>query len=370
MSFWIYIVGFMASCVMALGFTPVVKRFALWSGAVAIPNHRSVHTKIMPQMGGLAIFFAFVCAYFIIAPATSGYNMKVALGLLVGGSIIVLVGALDDRFVLTARVKLLGQIIAASVVVAFGLQVDFVQLPFGDAIGLNNWVGIPITILWIVGVTNAINLIDGLDGLSAGVSGIATATIMVLSIMMGNYAVALICAVLLGSIVGFLYYNFHPAKIFMGDTGALFLGFCLATLSILGYKQATVVSLLVPILILGVPLSDTIIAILRRKLNNKPIFAPDKGHLHHCLMQLGFSTRKTVLIIYGISAIFGLGAILLSQATLWGTVVIIAVILLITIVGAEAIGIISKSRKPVLNFFQSLRNEWMVLFRALFRDMK
>jgi UDP-GlcNAc:undecaprenyl-phosphate GlcNAc-1-phosphate transferase len=364
MNVWLYVIGFVASCALSVLLTPIVKKFAVWVGAVAIPNHRSVHTKIMPQMGGLAIFFAFIGAYFIIAPATKSYNMEVAMGLLIGGAIIVLVGALDDRFVLSPKLKLLGQLVAASVVVYFGLEVDFVKLPFGDAIDLNSWIGIPITILWIVGVTNAVNLIDGLDGLSAGVSGIATATIMVLSIMIGNYGVALICAVLLGSILGFLFFNFHPASIFMGDTGALFLGFALATLSILGYKQATIVSLLVPILILGVPLSDTFIAILRRKLNNKPIFAPDKGHLHHCLMGLGFSTRKTVLIIYGVSTVFGLCAVLLSQATQWWTLVIAAFMFLIAVICAEAIGIISKNKKPVIRFFRRIFIGGMALFRV------
>jgi UDP-GlcNAc:undecaprenyl-phosphate GlcNAc-1-phosphate transferase len=364
MNVWLYVIGFVASCALSVILTPIVKKFAVWVGAVAVPNHRSVHTKIMPQLGGLAIFFAFIGAYFIIAPATKSYNMDVAMGLLIGGAIIVLVGALDDRFVLSPKVKLLGQFMAAGVVVYFGLEVDFVKLPFGDAIDLNSWVGIPITILWIVGVTNAVNLIDGLDGLSAGVSGIATATIMVLSIMIGNYGVALICAVLLGSILGFLFFNFHPASIFMGDTGALFLGFALATLSILGYKQATIVSLLVPILILGVPLSDTFIAILRRKLNKKPIFAPDKGHLHHCLMGLGFTTRKTVLIIYGVSALFGLFAVLLSQATQWWALVITAVMFLIIVICAEAIGIISKNRKPVIRFLQRIFTGGLAIFRA------
>ncbi|MEX2459785.1 MAG: MraY family glycosyltransferase [Paenibacillaceae bacterium] len=364
MNVWLYVIGFVAACALAVILTPIVKKFAIWVGAVAVPNHRSVHTKIMPQMGGLAIFFAFIGAYFVIAPATASFNRDVPLALLIGGAIIVLVGALDDRFVLSPKVKLLGQFAAAGVVVYFGLAVDFVQLPFGGPIDLNQWVGIPITILWIVGVTNAVNLIDGLDGLSAGVSGIATATIMVLSIMMGNYSVALICAVLLGSIIGFLFFNFHPAKIFMGDTGALFLGFALATLSILGYKQATIVSLLVPILILGVPLSDTFIAILRRKLNNKPIFAPDKGHLHHCLMGLGFSTRKTVLIIYGVSTLFGLCAVLLSQATQWWTIIISAVMFLILVICAEAIGIISKNKKPVIRFLRRLFTGGIALFRA------
>jgi len=364
MSVWLYAIGFAAACVLAVVFTPIVKKFAIWTGTVAVPNQRSVHTIIMPQLGGLAIFFAFICAYFAIAPATGSYDHKTAMGLLLGGIVIALVGALDDRFDLSPRYKLLGQIVAAGVVVSFGLSVDFVNLPFGEAVNLNFWIGMPLTILWIVGVTNAINFIDGLDGLSAGVSGIATATIMVLSIMIGNYGVALICAVLLGSIVGFLFFNFHPARIFMGDTGALFLGFVLGTLSILGYKQATVVSLFIPIFILGVPISDTVFAIIRREFNKQSISVADKGHLHHKLMRAGFSVRKTVLIIYGVSVLFGLCAILLSQVSLWQNILIVFTMLFILEICAEAIGIVSKRRKPVISFIQHILLSGRALFRA------
>jgi UDP-GlcNAc:undecaprenyl-phosphate GlcNAc-1-phosphate transferase len=352
---YLYLIGFVAAMVMALILTPIVKNFAIWVGAVDAPNHRKVHTKIMPRMGGLAIFLAFVGAFFIISPAITEMKQNAAWGLLLGGLIIVITGALDDRFELSAKVKLLGQLIAASVVVAFGLRVDLVNIPFGDdTMVYVGWLSIPLTILWIVGVTNAINLIDGLDGLAAGVSAIATGTMMVMSLMMGNVTVALLCAVLLGSIIGFLFFNFHPAKIFMGDSGALFLGFSLATLSILGFKQATIVSFILPILILGVPLSDTFFAILRRYVNKTPISVADKSHLHHCLLQLGFSHRKTVLMIYGIATFFGLCAIVLSQASLWVALIVIAIILIVLEIGAEAIGIISKGKQPVLRILRKL----------------
>jgi UDP-GlcNAc:undecaprenyl-phosphate GlcNAc-1-phosphate transferase len=359
--YWLYGIGFAAACLISLVLTPLVKRFAFWVGAVDAPNHRKVHTRIMPRLGGLAIFLAFVGAYFIVSPAFNTFNRDAAMGLLLGGLVIVITGALDDRFQLSPKWKLFGQLIAAGIVVAFGLRIDFLNVPFVHAWNLIAWISIPLTVFWIVGVTNAINLIDGLDGLSAGVSGIATATIMVVALMMGEsgVTVVLLSAVLLGSIVGFLFYNFHPAKIFMGDSGALFLGFSLATFSIMGFKQATLISFLVPLLILGVPLSDTFFAILRRYVNKMPISAPDKSHLHHCLLQLGFSHRKTVLIIYGISAVFGLCAILMSQASLWVAILIVAALFIVLIVGAEAIGIISKSRRPVLNFLQKLRLKTM-----------
>jgi UDP-GlcNAc:undecaprenyl-phosphate GlcNAc-1-phosphate transferase len=348
-----YIVGFVVALAMALGLTPLVKRFAVKVGAVDAPNHRKVHTRIMPRLGGLAIYLAFMAALLIALPLVSGEKAHVIWGLLLGGTIVTIVGALDDRFDLSPKVKLLGQIAAASVVVSFGVKVDFVTLPFGDGHSMG-WLAIPITIFWIVGVTNAINLIDGLDGLAAGVSAIATGTIFVLALIMGNVTVAVLSAVLLGSILGFLFFNFHPAKIFMGDSGALFLGFSLAALSVLGFKQATLVSFVVPIFILGVPLSDTFFAIVRRTLNKTPISAADKNHLHHCILALGLSHRNSVLVIYGIAAMFALSAILLSTVAQWVALIVMAITLLVLQVGAELIGIVQKGRRPVINFVQRL----------------
>lgn len=353
----LYVLGFVAALAMAVILTPVVKNFAIAVGAVDKPNHRKVHTRIMPRMGGLAIYGAFAAAFVIIAPIIHNYKSNVAWGLLIGGFIIVVTGALDDRFELSPKWKLLGQIIAAAVVViGSDLRVVHLNVPFGDEMIIQmDWLSIAVTMFWIVGVTNAINLIDGLDGLAAGVSAIATGTILVLAILMGNVTVILLSTILLGSILGFLFFNFHPAKIFMGDTGALFLGFALATLSTLGFKEATLVSFIVPLVILGVPLSDTFFAILRRWVNKMPISVADKSHLHHCLLQLGFSHRKTVLIIYGIASIFGIAAVSLSQTTaVWLTLVIIALILIVMELGAEAIGIVHKGKKPVLHFLRRM----------------
>lgn len=350
---------------LALALTPLVKKFAVRIGAMDTPNARKVHTRIMPRLGGLGIFLAFIITVAALLPFVSAWftarDMSFVSAFLIGGSIIVLIGALDDRFELSAKVKLLGQIVAASVVVfGFNIRVDFVNIPFQDAYSsLETWVSIPLTILWIVGVTNAINLIDGLDGLAAGVSGIAIGTIAVMSFLMGNTMIALMCLVLLGSIIGFLFFNFHPAKIFMGDTGSLFLGFSLAMLSMLGFKQIAVVSFITPLIIIGVPLSDTLFAIIRRAVQRKPIFSPDKGHLHHCLRELGFSHRQTVLIIYGIAAFFGVLAIIQSSAAMfeanWVTFVVICIMMFFLQVGAEVIGLVSKTRKPVINFLMRMR---------------
>lgn len=357
MEYLYYGIGLAVALLLAVILTPVVKRFAFAVGAVDKPNQRKVHTRIMPRLGGLAVFLAFTGAFFVVAPFIVDLNWRVALALLAGGALIVLVGALDDRFDLSPKTKLLVELLAAMIIVFYGdIQIELVNLPFGDVFE-PKWLSAPLTIFWIVGVTNAVNLIDGLDGLAAGVSGIACATMLIMAVMMGNVTVILFCALLLGSIFGFLFYNFHPAKIFMGDSGALFLGFCLATLSVLGFKQVTFVSFIVPILILGVPLSDTFFAIVRRKVNKLPISVADKNHLHHCLLQLGLGHRNTVLVIYGISLFFGLCAILLSQTSQWVALVLIAVILLVLQVGAEAIGIVSKGKRPVLNLLLRSRSK-------------
>ncbi|WP_028543942.1 MraY family glycosyltransferase [Paenibacillus taiwanensis] len=363
----VYVLGGLLALLLATGLTPLVKKLAFKVGAVDVPNARKVHTRIMPRMGGLGIYGAFVLslvALMFVIPDTlfgSVRDANLIKSLLAGGTIIVIIGALDDRFELSAKVKLVGQIIAACVVVfGFDLTVNFVNVPFGDQyLNIDNWIAIPLTIFWIVGVTNAINLIDGLDGLAAGVSGISIATLLVMAVIMGNPVVILLCALLLGSIIGFLFFNFHPARIFMGDSGSLFLGFSLAVLSMLGFKQVAIVSFITPLLIIGVPLSDTFFAIIRRWLQKKPIFAPDKGHLHHCLRELGFSHRKTVLIIYGIASFFGILAIIQSIAAShdanWVTFVVICVMIVSLQLGAEVIGIVSKTRRPMLDMLHRLR---------------
>ncbi|SDS97903.1 UDP-GlcNAc:undecaprenyl-phosphate GlcNAc-1-phosphate transferase [Paenibacillaceae bacterium GAS479] len=362
-----YIIGFVVALVLALVLTPLVKRFAIKVGAMDKPNARKVHTRIMPRLGGLAIYLAFIGSFFLILPfipegLLSDYDRNLIRAMLAGGTIIVLTGALDDRFELSAKVKLLFQLIAACVVVfGFDVKIDLLNIPFGQSMQeISGWISIPLTIFWIVGVTNAINLIDGLDGLAAGVSGIAITTILIMAFFLGFEPIILMSCLLLGGILGFLTFNFHPAKIFMGDSGSLFLGFMLATLSMIGFKQVTVVSLITPLLIIGVPIADTFFAIIRRWVNKRPIFAPDKGHLHHCLRELGFSHRKTVLIIYGVAAFFGLAAIVQSvfvqsQAANWVTFVVISLMVFFMQIGAELIGIVDKSKRPLLSLLSRMR---------------
>lgn len=361
---FLYISGFVIALVLALVLTPLVKKFAFAVGAIDKPNHRKVHTRIMPRLGGLAIYVAFAAGLLILLPFVpdglfDNSDLNLVRAMLAGGTLIVLIGALDDRFELSAKIKLVGQLAAASIVVfGFDVKINFVNIPFGESMQfIAEWISIPLTIFWIVGVTNAINLIDGLDGLASGVSGIAIGTILVMASLMGFEPIILMSALLLGGIIGFLFFNFHPAKIFMGDSGSLFLGFSLAMMSMLAFKQVTIVSFVTPLLIIGVPLSDTFFAIVRRLINKKPIFAPDKGHLHHCLRELGFSHRKTVLIIYAIAAFFGACAIIQavvirSDAANWVTFVVVCVLMFGLQIGAELIGIVDKSRRPVINFIQ------------------
>ena len=291
----------------------------------------------------------FLIGYLILRPTDEH-----AAGILVGAVIIIIVGFLDDMLEITAKAKLAGQLAAAVIVVTWGgLQIDFINLPFFGQFDFG-YLSIPITIIWIIGITNAINLIDGLDGLAAGVSTIALISITVMAMIMGNVFVVAIAAILAASSLGFLLFNFHPAKIFMGDTGSLFLGFMISVLALLGFKNVAVVSLVIPIIMLGVPISDTFFAIVRRIRMKQKITAPDKSHLHHCLLRSGFSHRQTVLVIYGLAILFGVAAILFSQATVWGAILLIVVMLIAIELFVEIIGLAGTNYRPLLNLVRMI----------------
>ncbi|MGM0902859.1 MAG: glycosyltransferase family 4 protein [Bacillota bacterium] len=337
------IICFMCSILI----TPLVKKLAFRLGATDRPNNRKVHQKIMPRLGGLVIYFSFMIGLFIMSPDSPHHY-----GIMAGGLVIVLTGILDDIYELSARVKLVTQIAAALLAILWGgVQVSFINLPFGGMLEFGGF-SFVITLLWIVGVTNAINLIDGLDGLAAGVSSIALISISGMAIIMGDGYVMTVGFLLLVSTLGFLVYNFYPAKIFMGDTGALFLGYMIAVLSLLGFKGVTFISFIIPIIILGVPMTDTIFAIIRRLVKKTPLSAPDKSHLHHCFLNLGFTHRQTVLMIYAISALFGLAAFIFSLTTMWGSLLLITIILLSIELIVESVGLVDKNYRPLLNMLQ------------------
>nr|WP_247739198.1 MraY family glycosyltransferase [Bacillus sp. 165] len=324
-------------------------KLAVKIGAVDKPNARKVHEKIMPRLGGLAIFIGVVVGYFV-----SGLYHERMTSIVVGAFVIIIIGILDDMYELSAKKKFLGQILVALLIVKSGLTMEYITIPFLGKYDLGVFSYI-LTVLWIVGVTNAINLIDGLDGLSAGISSIALATIGFMAFQGSSFMIFTIALVVLASTLGFLVFNFHPAKIFMGDTGALFLGYCISILSLLGlYKSVTLFSFIVPIIILGVPIFDTIFAILRRIVNKKPISAPDKSHLHHRLLALGFSHRTTVLLIYVFGIFFSVNAIIFSSSALWLSVLLLFALVIAVELVAEMIGLVHERYKPIITFYRKV----------------
>lgn len=339
------------TCILSSIFlTPLVKKVAFKVGATDRPNNRKVHQKLMPRLGGIAIYISFILGVIIFKPQNP-YSAYI----LTGSIIIVLTGLLDDLIELSAKIKMIGQLLAAFVVVIVGgLQVTFINIPFGGQLDLG-LLSIPLTIFWIVGITNAINLIDGLDGLAAGTSSIALITISWMAFVMGDIYVLTIGIIMLGSTLGFLVFNFHPAKIFMGDTGALFLGYMISVLSLLGFKNVTFISFIVPVIILGVPISDTLFAIIRRIVNKMPLSAPDKSHLHHRLLHTGFSHRKTVLIIYAMSAFFGIVAVIFSHSNLWGSFALLVILMVVIELFAEVIGLAGQNYRPIIKLLSSVK---------------
>lgn len=338
------------SFLIAFFVTPFVIRFSKRVNATDQPDHRKMHTVPIPTLGGLAIFISFFAGLMILQPS-SEYHLAIVIGAVV----IILLGYFDDLYNLSAKFKFLIQLGVAIMIVFWGgIQVDFINLPFGGQVNFGLLSSI-ITILWIVGVTNAINLIDGLDGLAAGVSSIALMTIAGMAVIMGDVYVATLALILFFSTAGFLRYNFFPAKIFMGDTGALFLGYMISVLALLGFKNVTIISFVIPIFILGVPISDTLIAILRRYKNKQPITSPDSAHLHHRLLQFGLTHKQTVLVIYGLSTMFSVAAILFSMSTIWGSISIIIISLLSVQFLIETLELINSDFKPLTKLFKGLR---------------
>lgn len=332
----IYGFPFMLAMFVSFVLTPYIKKLAFKIGAVDKPDNRKVHRRIMPRLGGLAIYIAFMIG--CVASVDLTWDV---VGILLGGTIIVALGVADDVYQLPAKVKLLGQIVAASVLVFFDIRIEWVNNPFGGYYYLE-MLSIPFTIFWVISFTNVVNLIDGLDGLAAGVSAIASLTIILVSIQMGYFHVAVMTAALAGAIIGFIRYNFNPATIFMGDTGSMFIGYMLAAISVYGaVKTAATIALIVPAIALGLPILDTAFAIMRRYVNGRPIFQPDKGHLHHRLLDKGMSHKETVLFMYGITAILCIGAVLWAEMNGFYAALIIAVIITAVAVGAKKIGILN-----------------------------
>lgn len=336
--------------VLSLVLTPVMRKIALRTGFVDKPVARSMHTEPKPYLGGVAIYMAFVAAVLI----GGGKLDQKELGILVGGGLTLVLGIFDDKLRLSAKVKLVGQIVAAAVLVyGFDLKIEHIYNPLTDRfVQFGSFAG-PLTIFWIVAFVNVINLIDGLDGLAAGISSIASLTLLLVSLQNSFTSPILLTAALAGAAIGFLRYNFNPAKIFMGDAGSMFLGFTLAAVSVHGpLKTTATVGVFVPVMALALPIFDTAFAIIRRVANGRSIGEADKDHLHHRLLRLGLSHRNTVLVMWTISAWLGLSAVAMTEVSLDQALIIMGMVLLGILFGAKKVGLLdvtaTTAQEPVL----------------------
>lgn len=347
--------------------TPAVRRLAWRIGAVDRPGVGHLHRRPIPYLGGMAIFFAFALAVAVaLAWGLDPQEQRPLLGLVCAAGLMLLVGVVDDlghfwsgRYPWLADregrglrpvAKLVGQLLAATMLCLFGIVIHGIQDPLaGNTLDWLSfgWLGYPLTVFWVVAVTNAVNWIDGLDGLAAGIASIAAGTLLLVAILAGNMAgAALVCAALLGSCLGFLPWNFHPARIFMGDAGALFLGFALGAVSVIGpLKSATVVALSVPALAIGLPVLDTALAIVRRWRAGQMVGVRDHAHVHHRLLALGLSHRDAVLALYVISGWLGISALAVERVgPLLGAGIVLFVVVSVAL-AARLAGILPRAAR-------------------------
>ena len=317
--------------------TPLVRRLAFKIGAVDVPrDNRRMHDHPIPRLGGLAIFLGFLVS--VLAYAEIDIEMQ---GILIGAVIIVVLGIADDIHSLPAKFKFVVQIIAALCAALHGVAIEVINNPniFSDNEYwvLGGW-GIPISVIWIVAITNAVNFIDGLDGLADGISTIGALTMLILALILGEHEISLVCGALVGACVGFLPYNLNPARIFMGDTGSTFLGFILACVSIQGlFKYYAVISFLVPFIILGLPIFDTASAIIRRLLKGQSPMVADRSHIHHKLIDMGLNQKQAVSTLYIVSGVLGLSAVLLATSGGAKTALFILALVICAVVAVRAI---------------------------------
>lgn len=351
-----FVMRLFITMIVSLLLTPVIKLISCKIGAVDRPGERRINTKTMPSAGGLSIFLAF--SFALLWEFRTMIPFDFVWPILLGATIVVITGLLDDIFELSPMQKLIGLTFAAlEIYFVAGIKISTVTIPYFGFIDLG-WFALPMTLIWILAITNAVNLIDGLDGLASGVSIISLTTIGIISyFFLPNFVeVPMIIFTLIAAIIGFFPYNFYPATIFLGDTGALFLGFMISVLSLQGLKNATFISVLTPMFILGVPITDTVYAMIRRKFNKQKISSADKMHLHHRLLSLGFSHRGTVLTIYALALVFSFIALLMNYAS--NT----AIVLLIISTGfgielfIELIGLVGENRQPLMCALKFLGN--------------
>lgn len=333
--------------IMSVVITPVLKKIAYRLDIYAEMNERTIHTHKIARIGGVAIYVAFIITMAMFVRVDASIN-----GILIGGTVMFIGGLIDDMVNLRPRYKLAFQCIAAIVLMWIGgVTLDVIRLPFGITFSMGI-ISYLVTFAWIIGITNAVNLIDGLDGLAGGISVIILIVIATLSVIEGRFDIQMLSLILAGATLGFLVFNSHPASIFMGDCGALFLGFIISAISLLGFKSSTFITLGLPILLLAIPIIDTISAILRRKLSGKSFSDADKNHLHHVLMRR-FGHRNTVLILYAVTAAFGITAYIYIVNKTIGLIVLCLIAVCVEIF-IEVSGMISPQYHPVISTIRLL----------------
>jgi UDP-GlcNAc:undecaprenyl-phosphate GlcNAc-1-phosphate transferase len=329
--------------------TPFLRKIAIENNLVDEPDERKIHREIIPRVGGIAIAISFFTAV-VLAYSLFHVDLTASIpsltGICIGGALIFLVGVLDDIKGLNAPKKFAGQIVAALALVPFGFLIKTLEIPFIGTVHLGFFFGLALTVFWIVAIINAFNLIDGMDGLSSGVAVIASIILAILSILSGKLLMVIVLIAVLGSTLGFLWHNWHPAKIFMGDCGAMFLGFILAAVSIeISYKSTTASAIFVPILALGLPIIDTIAAVSRRLWHRKPLFSADKKHIHHKLLDAGFTVRQAALILYGVCVLLGVTALVTTMVRSSIAVGIVVGVALVASVSVIMLGRKAKAKK-------------------------
>ncbi len=306
--------AFGVAFLIALWATPRVRELALRAGVVDHPGGRRIHDRPVPRWGGIAIWLGVVLAVALAAlgdwlVAGNKVLTPQLVALLAGASVVAVLGMVDDRFELSAKWQALGLVAVAVAVSQFGVRINYVTNPSGGLFYLG-WAAVPATVVWLFGVTKTIDLIDGLDGLAAGVCAIASCALAVLAILMNTHSVAIVCAAVTGASLGFLRYNYPPASVFMGTVGAQFMGFVIAGAAVIGaFKVAAAFAVLVPILALGVPLFDAVFAVARRAANGQPVYLPDRGHIHHRLLDAGLTQSQVILVIYCATVVLSAGAL-------------------------------------------------------------
>lgn len=339
--------------IISLIVVPLNKALSFKVGAVDNPSKRRMNKVVMPTMGGLGLYAVSFFSLFFFQPISNDYLLPI----FISSTIIIITGVFDDIKEVKPIIKLLGIILAALIIYYWaGISIDMITIPFIGEIKFG-FFSLPLTIIWIIAITNAINLIDGLDGLATGVSIIALTTMGIIGfffLQTNRVPITILVFTIIAAAIGFLPYNFHPATIYLGDTGALFLGFIISIVSLQGLKNATIISFLIPILILGIPITDTFYAIIRRVWNKRPITAADKNHMHHRLINMGLTHRQAVLFLYVFAILFSITALVFPISSSTSIILLMIVVLLGIEIFVELIGLVSDDFRPVLKFIKRI----------------